>query len=319
LTSYSLRLFSVLGIPVRLHVSYFFFVAVLVVSTSNFLNPTAALYLGTLLVVLFVSTLAHEIGHCLAARGTGGTAESIELWGLGGLAHVDHPHRPRAHLAVALAGVGVNLLLGVIAGTALFLRDGVFPVPALLGGNDLLSMMYGVNVWLAPLNLLPGLPFDGGLAVEALLWKPLGRLRARKVVLVTGTLCGLGLLATGIGTGEFLLTALGVWAIHGCGKAYQALREGDTPDETLFGVHDFSQGYTSLNASEPPPPRVREPRRRIRVQTSETVVPSILSTQERLDALLDRIHSEGLESLSPEDRSFLEDESRRIRAGRPTG
>ena len=34
--------------------------------------------------VLLATILIHELGHCLAARSVGGTAESILLWPLGG-------------------------------------------------------------------------------------------------------------------------------------------------------------------------------------------------------------------------------------------
>eukprot|EP00879_Flechtneria_rotunda_P010141 GHRR01010599.1.p2 GENE.GHRR01010599.1~~GHRR01010599.1.p2 ORF type:complete len:200 (+),score=40.60 GHRR01010599.1:1064-1663(+) len=50
--------------------------------------------------ILLVTVLLHELGHCLAARSVGGTAHSILLWPLGGLAYIgSHNKGPKGKLA----------------------------------------------------------------------------------------------------------------------------------------------------------------------------------------------------------------------------
>src|SRR4051794_40160744 len=59
------------------------------------------------MLILFGSVLVHEFGHCFAARATGGDANEVLLWPLGGLANVELPNRPRSHLLTAAAGPAV--------------------------------------------------------------------------------------------------------------------------------------------------------------------------------------------------------------------
>lgn len=60
---------------------------------------------------LFASVLLHEIGHVIAARRTGGTADEIVIWPLGGLAGVTYGPSPMSRFFTAAAGPFVNLML----------------------------------------------------------------------------------------------------------------------------------------------------------------------------------------------------------------
>src|SRR5213082_3368600 len=62
-------------------------------------------------VALFGIVLLHEFGHALACRQTGGYADRIVLWPLGGIAFVSPPRRPGAVLWSIVAGPLVNVLL----------------------------------------------------------------------------------------------------------------------------------------------------------------------------------------------------------------
>ncbi len=315
-----LRVGAVLGIPVRLHYSFPLLAALVYLLTPGFTTGAVALALLVSLAALFVSTLAHEVGHCLAARAVRGHAHDIEIWFLGGLAHVEYVRRRGAILRVSLAGVGVNLLLAAMAGAVMAWRGTVPGLPSFHPTPDVLLALWNWNLALLAFNLLPGLPFDGGAAVEGLLLRPLGRVRARMVVLSSGAIIAAGLMLYGFGEGRMFLTIVGGWALLSCMRAYQALRNEGVEEELLLGSYDFSRGYTSLeeSASPPPPPPApvrearpaREPRRRAR-PAEPTVVRE--DPRERLDRLLERIHVEGIDALSAEERRFLEEESRRLR------
>ena len=60
---------------------------------------------------LFLIVLMHEFGHALACKSVGGKADRIMLWPLGGVAFVQPPERPGAHLWSIAAGPLVNVLL----------------------------------------------------------------------------------------------------------------------------------------------------------------------------------------------------------------
>jgi Zn-dependent protease len=89
---------------VRLHIT---FLVLLVIQTLAALPGGSWYCLMWFLVlgpVLLVTVLIHELGHCLAARSVGGTAESILLWPLGGLAFISHNASPKKDIWVAAAG-----------------------------------------------------------------------------------------------------------------------------------------------------------------------------------------------------------------------
>src|SRR4029077_19800622 len=62
-------------------------------------------------LALFGIVLLHEFGHALACRQTGGIANQIVLWPLGGIALVEPPRRPGAVLWSIAAGPLVNVAL----------------------------------------------------------------------------------------------------------------------------------------------------------------------------------------------------------------
>jgi stage IV sporulation protein FB len=321
----TVRVGTLFRIPVRVHLLLPALSVVLVVTTPRYTEGAVLLPLLLLLGVLGVSTLLHELGHAFAARGQRLEAHGITLWPLGGSTECDRPRTPRAAVRVALAGVAVNLALALAAGAAHYVRDGALPgLPRLGPDPDLLATAWNVNLALAILNLLPGLPFDGGMALEALLGRRFGRLKARMAVLTIGALAGLGLLLGGISNGDVLIAALGGWCLVEVFRLYRAL-EGESPgEEPLLGVYDFSQGHTSLEDGAPEPDR----RERRRAKDAETArreaarraaadTAARESSRERLDGLLDRIAAEGIGSLSGEERAFLDEESLRLRSIRP--
>src|SRR5882724_7785177 len=68
-----------------------------------------------ILVLMFLSVLLHEFGHCFGARLVDGDANEILIWPLGGLAYVEVPHTPRANFITTLMGPLVNVGLCIIA------------------------------------------------------------------------------------------------------------------------------------------------------------------------------------------------------------
>lgn len=105
----SIHLFSVAGIDVSLHISWFFVAAYEISIRKNYYHSPAwnvAEYLA-----LFGIVLLHEFGHAFACRSTGGKADRIMLWPLGGVAYVQPPPRPGAFLWSIAAGPLVNVAL----------------------------------------------------------------------------------------------------------------------------------------------------------------------------------------------------------------
>lgn len=161
---------KILGFPIQIRPGFLVFLLLIV-----FLNGVP---LGTWLAgSVAVFTIAHELGHAVAARRTGATAR-ISLDFLAGYASFT-PSRvlTRAERAgIALAGPATQIVLGLAA----LLVLGVNP----LDHRDFAANEYSLAIWWAgPIigvfNLIPVMPLDGGnIAAEAVdLFRP-GRGRA---------------------------------------------------------------------------------------------------------------------------------------------
>lgn len=138
-------------------------------------------------ILFFVSVLAHEMAHAVAARLQGTQVDSIALYAFGGIAHLEHePRGWRREVATALVGPATSFL---IAGLAVFVVtfstrglpfDPAFPESILgeLGPEATLFLWLGqINLALAMFNLIPGFPLDGGRVLRAVLWAAGGDLR----------------------------------------------------------------------------------------------------------------------------------------------
>lgn len=160
-----------MGVPILLMPSWFLFAAYLVLSGQSLLRSEvgggAAYGVAVAFVLmLLASVVLHEIGHCLVARAFGLPVRSITVSLLAGLTEItEPPQTPAREYAVAISGPMVSLLLAStgVAAAALFADDSV---------TQLLCQGVAIsNGAIAVLNLLPGLPLDGGRVLRSILWK----------------------------------------------------------------------------------------------------------------------------------------------------
>lgn len=215
------RVGRVLGVPVLVSPSWLLFAAFVVIS----FGPSLAREYGdergyagaaAFAVLLLLSVLLHEVGHCVVARAFGLPVRSITVTFLAGLTEItEPPQTPAREYAVAVIGPMVSLLLAGIgwAGRDLF-EDGSLPFL-------LMTLVAASNGLVAAFNLLPGLPLDGGRVLRAAVWGVTGDPhrstraagqagRVVAVVVVPGLLLGV-LPAVGISritVGTVLFTAL---------------------------------------------------------------------------------------------------------------
>jgi Zn-dependent protease len=211
------RIATIAGIPIYLHVSWFVIFGLVAWSLSQGYFPArypelpVATYWAkglTASLLLFASVLAHELGHSFVARRHGIGIVSITLFIFGGLASLDEdPRSPGAEFWVAIAGPLASLLVAggfaVLAGAT----------PAGSAVAAVAGYLAFLNVVLAVFNMVPAFPLDGGRVLRAALWKVWGRARGTRIAAAGGTafaylLIGYGIygLLTGAGLG-------GLWAI----------------------------------------------------------------------------------------------------------
>jgi len=214
----SLKLGRILGIPIRLHVSWFL-IAILVTWTlaAGYFpqeNPgwTPATYwivgaIATLL--LFASVLLHELGHSVLALRENVPVKSITLFIFGGVAQIGRePPTAGAEFRIAIAGPLTSLgLAAVFGGLGALLTDyAVLATP--------LAYLGRINLLLALFNMIPGFPLDGGRVLRAALWQFGGNLRnATRWASRAGQ--AFAFLFIGLGAIQFLFGGLanGLWFV----------------------------------------------------------------------------------------------------------
>ena len=160
-------------------------------------------------LAVFVIVLLHEFGHSFACRQTGGKADEIVLWPLGGIAFVQPPPRPGAELWSIAAGPLVNvLLIPIIAGLILARTQFGWGIDYPDLGRFLRALWF-INLGLLAFNLLPVYPLDGGQILRSLLWFVIGRARSLLVASLIG-FAGIAVVA-----GYFLWSDPDRWLIVG--------------------------------------------------------------------------------------------------------
>lgn len=289
------------------------------------------LQLGTTCaLLLLVSVLVHEFFHVFGARLTGGEADEILIWPAGGLAYTQPGPSVRSEFLTIAAGPLANVLIALLM-LPVVLSAGQLSEcwhPIVLPAVDLKDhvlrdwgvLMFSLNVKLVYINLLPVLPMDGGRMLQTVLSQSYDPRLVNKVGIWTG-----------IGV-SFVMGLIGFWidpasgislvslaALIFCMNYVEFIRLSlrEHFGGTEFG-YDFSEGYTSLNTDEEEEPRPgmlerwkanREAKRR------EREAAELAEEESRLDALLEKVHQQGMNSLTPSEQDFLKRASAR-RSGR---
>ncbi|WP_372807936.1 site-2 protease family protein [Pontiella sp.] len=167
----ALSIGSVLGIPIRLHISLLIAIGILSIWSGFNLLAIAVLAVG-----IFGSVALHELGHSVVARAKGGYIHEIVLYPFGGAAKIANlSKKPMDEILIALAGPAVSLVLAL-----------VFRI------WELTWFLGYLNTMLFFFNILPVFPMDGGRVLRAGLTLKQGRLNATRTAAQIGKyFCGL--------------------------------------------------------------------------------------------------------------------------------
>ncbi|MEA2621892.1 MAG: hypothetical protein QOH61_802 [Chloroflexota bacterium] len=173
------RLFTIAGIRVIIHPSWFIIFALLVASLASVgggqlgghLADGPRWIVAVLVAILFFgSVLAHELAHALVARRRGVSVSQITLFIFGGAASLEEEaSSAMTEGVISAAGPLSSAVLG-----AAFL--GVAQLVKGADGTEA-AVVYWTCNWLglsnlalAAFNLIPGFPMDGGRILRAILW-----------------------------------------------------------------------------------------------------------------------------------------------------
>ncbi|MFN8107039.1 MAG: site-2 protease family protein [Nocardioidaceae bacterium] len=167
----TIKIGTIAGIDVLVRASWFILALIIAVlmapaidSVRPGLGPLKYLAGVAFAVLLYLSVLLHEISHALVARAFGMEVCAIQLDFLGGVTQIGSASKTAwQEFAIAVVGPLTSIAIGVLALAGAFLApDGLILLA--------LQAMAGANLLVGILNLVPGLPLDGGRVLRAMVW-----------------------------------------------------------------------------------------------------------------------------------------------------
>jgi Zn-dependent protease/CBS domain-containing protein len=183
--SWSLPIFRIAGIQLRIHITFLLLIAWLAFGYYAQGGSAVATSRVIFVLLLFLCVVLHEFGHAFAAKAFGINTPDITLLPIGGVARLERmPEEPVQELIIAVAGPLVNVVIAL----GLFVAGGfqVFLNPSNVESGGLVAQLLTINIMLVLFNLLPAFPMDGGRVLRALLATRMSYVRATQVAANVG-------------------------------------------------------------------------------------------------------------------------------------
>ncbi|CAN5384047.1 hypothetical protein BH09ACT10_BH09ACT10_05060 [soil metagenome] len=118
---------------------------------------------GVLAIALYISVLIHELAHFFVARAYRMRVHYITLHFMGGETVIEgESKRPVQEFLIAFAGPAASLLVAAVAGYVGSVATG--------DAAEIIINLAFINLIVAIVNILPGLPLDGGHALRGIVW-----------------------------------------------------------------------------------------------------------------------------------------------------
>jgi Zn-dependent protease len=226
---WSIKLFSVAGTAVRIHLTFFLLLAFYALIGWQHGGAPAAINLVVFIVLLFVCVVLHEFGHVFAARAYGIRTSDVTLLPIGGIASLERmPEKPGQEIVVALAGPAVNLVIAAALAIGLGATFDLSQMGQLQEvSTSLVGRVAFANLALCVFNLIPAFPMDGGRVLRALLAIPMGYTRATRLAATIGQglAFAFGLLGLVFGNAILVLVAVFIFLAASGEAGYVQARE----------------------------------------------------------------------------------------------
>ncbi len=266
----SIRIATILGIPVHIHWTFFLiFVYIYALGSFSSSAPKLTASYALLIILLFTCVLLHEFGHALMARRYGVKTHDIILSPIGGIARLNRiPEKPIQEFMVAIAGPLVNVAIAILLlpfyfftlsavdrsnlVNSLFNSGGNYFAPDLGVAGFLIVGVFWLNIVLAIFNLLPAFPMDGGRVLRALLSLKFSRVKATRIAANIGKAFAIFFVAVGIFSQPFnaIYIFIGFFIFLTATNEYRMVRyekvlENDTGKDLM------QQALSSLQLTDP--------------------------------------------------------------------
>lgn len=212
---WSLRIGSLFGIPVKVHVT-FLLLLILIYFAGTRIIGTGGLDGVIFVVLVFASVVFHELSHAFVARHYGIDVVDITLLPIGGVARMgSNPEEPIQEVFIAAAGPIASFFLAF----CLWFATGVFGTEVTLGDlsvkGSLLAQLTVVNFVLAIFNLLPAFPMDGGRILRGILGLYLKPHSATRIAVGVGQVFAIALFFLGLLTMNLFMVLIALFVYIG--------------------------------------------------------------------------------------------------------
>ncbi len=343
------------GLPVRVHLFLVLFFALILgieLAGGSFLQPVAT---GTALVTIFVilaCLVIHELAHWYAVSNLGGyvTGWVLMPWGGGSDFELEESSEQANFLAHAvgpfangaLFALGATLLIQADESSLVALTNPFRPHGFELEAwpTSILKIATWVNFQLFFVNMIPCYPFDGAAMMRSLIRisnRSLPRVRVESAIMVMGHACaftmiGLSLLLRGYSLGPIpgewmLLSLAGISLFYAARFQFFEKTVASSCDWDDEDSHDYLEEiYDELNRldesdfqesygddNQMPYSQWLTEKQEERIQRER----ELEQAEDQLaDEILEKLHGDGLDSLSDDERELLSRVSERLRRKR---
>ncbi|MEP6694472.1 MAG: site-2 protease family protein [Chloroflexota bacterium] len=177
----SFRVARVLGIDIRIHISWVLIFLLVLLSLADQVFPESYpqwsqqktfIVSAIAAFLFFASVLLHELAHAIVARQFKMSVSSITLFLLGGVANLTK-EPPSAKAEFFMAGAG-PLTSFAIGGLGLLVQQAVTNnmdrFPTLQPVEAVAGYLGFINIAVGLFNLVPGFPLDGGRVLRSIIW-----------------------------------------------------------------------------------------------------------------------------------------------------
>jgi Zn-dependent protease/CBS domain-containing protein len=240
----SLKIGSVMGIPIRLHITFLLilpmFAYVFAINPQPFgfegVEPPITRYSLSVLtaILLFASILLHELAHSYMAMRYGVKIENITLFLFGGVSAMEEmPRKPGQEAKMASAGPLTSLVIGFVC---LFIYGNLIsPNPALSQNPVYLTIwILGVmNLVLGIFNLLPAFPMDGGRVLRAFYARRMSYVKATQSAAAVGKFFAILMAIFGIYVGNLWFPLIALFIYVGASEEERSTRAEVTLENIL--------------------------------------------------------------------------------------
>ncbi|MBO4522995.1 MAG: site-2 protease family protein [Methanomicrobium sp.] len=273
----SIKIGSLAGVPVRLHITFLLIIPVFsyvigsditytvglleaVYGTENLdisllaAGMTPYLLGGAVTLCLFAAVFLHEMAHCLTAMRYGHRVNEVTLMLLGGISEIDDRGRstPKSEFWTAISGPLASLFIGILSGAVAYALVGFTALSAESPLPDLiLFYLFGylgiLNIFLFLFNMIPAFPMDGGRILRGLLSLKYSRTRATKTASDIGKVFAVIFAVAGIIWLNFLLILIALFVFLGAtqensmtvlSERIKAVKVTDVMNTDVAYVHD---------------------------------------------------------------------------------